>query len=283
MEKTYSLLTVLAVVFIISSYSSGPPAGTTNAPNELSCADNGFCHVGALPNSGKSVFGITLMDGVPPKGYVPGQTYMLMPYIVDNVLTVFGFEMLAKLANGQGAGSVTITDPTKMQMIVSTNNLQYVAHTQAGTANPGMHGWMYDWKAPAAGSGTVTLYAAFVAANGDGKASGDSVYAASLVLKEDTTVGIQNSVQSDFMVEKIFPLPTDNLVNIQFNTNKTMELSIAVLDISGKEVIHGNLFSVNKNNSLHTINLSPFSQGIYFLKIIQQDNKAVFIQKIIKS
>lgn len=283
MKKTYSLLSVLAVVIIISSYSSGPPAGTTNAPNEFSCADNGACHVGALPNSGKSVFGITLMDGIPPKGYVPGQTYMLMPYIVDDLIKVFGFEMIAKLANGQGAGTVIITDPTKTQIITSTNNLQYVGHTQAGTANPGMHGWMYDWKAPAAGFGTVTLYAVFVAANGNGKASGDTVYTASLVLKEDTTVGIQNIVHTDFIVGKIFPLPTNNFINIQFNTNKTMGFSITVLDINGKEVIQENLLSVNKSNALHTINLSSLSQGIYFLKIIHQDNKTVFIQKIVKT
>jgi len=73
---------------------------------------------------------------------------------------------------------------------------------------------------------------------------------------------------------KIFPNPTNSFVQVEAN-NLQIE-NIQVYDLSGK------VLEINQNPStLSTINVSDYSNGIYFIKITTQSK--VFIRKIIKN
>lgn len=72
---------------------------------------------------------------------------------------------------------------------------KYITHTvvttQTGTNS---RTWTFQWTAPAAGTGTVTFYAAMNATNSSNSSAGDMIYSSNLVLAEaPTTLSINSS------------------------------------------------------------------------------------------
>jgi hypothetical protein len=73
---------------------------------------------------------------------------------------------------------------------------KYMTHTSAGTAQTATNSrtWTFQWTAPTAGTGTVTVYAAMNATNSSNSSSGDLIYSSSLVIPEaPATLSIANS------------------------------------------------------------------------------------------
>ncbi|PJA08605.1 MAG: hypothetical protein COX70_03235 [Flavobacteriales bacterium CG_4_10_14_0_2_um_filter_32_8] len=284
---SYYLLPMIAILFglslVISSYVSGPPAGNTNAPGENTCFASPACH-GGTPNTGTGFGEMTIMGGIPAGNfYFPDSSYDMMPYIVDTTKLKGGFQAVSRLTSGLNAGTITITEPTNTQLI-SGGGFDYAEQTATGAVQPvmsNMHDWMFNWKAPSAGAGTVTFYVAFVAANGNNAPSGDNIYTDTLVLYEGT-VGINElNATPDFTIEKVYPLPAKDVVNIDFNSNKNLELYISVLDVKGRTVISAKQIQINSTNTTHQINIAELTGGIYFINV-HQNGKPVIQQKIIK-
>jgi hypothetical protein len=73
----------------------------------------------------------------------------------------------------------------------------------------------------------------------------------------------------------IYPNPTANNLNIDLGNNIIESSTIQIIDLLGKEI---NRMSVSK--SKFTLNLSQYSQGVYFLKFTNQLGSKVY--KIIK-
>ena len=62
---------------------------------------------------------------------------------------------------------------------------------------------------------------------------------------------------------KIYPNPSKNFINIEFQTQITKEkLNYEIRDIAGRLMLEGEIL-----NQLHQINLENFSKGIYFISI----------------
>ncbi|MBI2966463.1 MAG: hypothetical protein HYY40_01440 [Bacteroidetes bacterium] len=255
---TVSLLLLIAFSFL--SYLAGPPAGTTNAPSETTCSTNQFCH-GGFPDTGTGFAEITLMGGIPAAGYVPGQTYSVMPFVEDDSFSVAGFQTVALLSNNSGAGSVTISNPIKTQLIISGSK-EYVVHTSAGAQNPGMHDWMYDWTAPPKGSGTVIIYGAFVAADGDGSVNGDLIYTDSLILYEDTTTGFPENNPKFVTGFTWSPLSGRLTINTRVETPENFKARITGCD--GRVIL---VHALEGSLPSHSINLSNLPDGIYFISV----------------
>ena len=284
---SFYLLPLAAILFclsiIVSSYESGPPAGSTNAPGENTCFASPACH-GGTPNTGPGFAEMTIMGGIPAGNYYfPDSSYEMMPYIVDTTKLIGGFEAVARLTSGLNAGIITITEPTNTQLI-SGGGYDYVEQTAAGAVQPvfsNMHDWMFNWKAPSAGAGTVTFYIAFVAENGNGGPSGDNIYVDTLILYEGS-VGMNDlATTSDFTIEKIYPLPAKDVVNIDFNSSKNLELNLSVLDVNGKTVIAEKQLQISSTNKTHKVNIANLTGGIYFINV-NQNGKPAIQQKIIK-
>jgi uncharacterized protein (TIGR03437 family) len=105
----------------------------------------------------------------------------------------WGFELAARLdtdgANGQAGDFTSIDNQT--QVICEDNapkpcasNLLFITHTSAGTRNGTKNGasFQFDWTPPTTNVGTLTMYAAGNAANGNGSPTGDLIYTTSLQL-----------------------------------------------------------------------------------------------------
>ena len=75
-----------------------------------------------------------------------------------------------------------------------------------------MKTWTFDWMAPAVGTGDVTFYGAFNAANGNGKTSGDVIYTTNSTFMEHT-VGVDEMANQDFEIN-LYPNPFTDYIRI---------------------------------------------------------------------
>ncbi|HST52493.1 MAG TPA: PQQ-dependent sugar dehydrogenase [Pyrinomonadaceae bacterium] len=154
------------------AFSSGPPAGYTHAPGELTCSE---CHTTPTQSTGT----LTL-DA--PQHYTPGQTYdiTVTHASADPTRIRWGFELTALDTSDEKAGAFAPTDD--LTQVVNNQgpfpSRQYIEHTQKGTFAGQQNGahWTFKWTAPDGDVGPITFYVAGNQANGDGNSSGDNIY-----------------------------------------------------------------------------------------------------------
>ncbi len=169
MSKKYSILALIAGIFLWISWSANPPDGKTGAPGDGICSE---CH-----NSPGSQQGSITVAGLPAL-IQPNTAYVLT---ITNALTsgtaaLAGMQMTVLNSNNQKAGNMT--GPTNQAVVTNSGNgRQYLEHDPA-LAYPGnnMVVWTVIWTAPAGPANTmITAYAAGNVANGTGGSGGDLI------------------------------------------------------------------------------------------------------------
>jgi hypothetical protein len=89
-------------------------------------------------------------------------------------------------------------------------------------------------------------------------------------------LNVSSSIKKvEFDVINIYPNPTKNTLTIDLGGNSMIGSTIQIIDLLGKEIERRNI-----SQSKFTVNLSQFSQGVYFLKFNNSLGSKVF--KIIK-
>jgi hypothetical protein len=238
---------VLAIFFYPTtsiSNAGGSPGGKTDSPSDgASCTG---CHYAGAGT------GAIITTNIPANGYTPNQVYTITANINHSGINKFGFEITAEKNSGNTkTGSFLVTNSAEMKFV---NNNTAITHKSGGTSGNGSRTWAMDWEAPNTGTGDVTFYGAFIAANGNGNNMGDTYHSTNLTVSEAIVNSVSNlSAQNDF---------TFNTVTKTIETIKT----VSVYDINGKLV-----FSTNEKLT----NISHLNKGIYILK---SENKT---QKII--
>jgi hypothetical protein len=214
-----SLFTGSALLLVARAYTyvDGPPANYTGAPGESTCVD---CHSShSLNESGGSM----TISGI-PASYMPGAVYPLTVHVARTGQSRWGFEMTALKADGSRGGEWDANDVSGMTRVVDTNNEeptvstpQYIEQTYDGSLDGRKDAaeWIFNWTAPAKGSGTVSFYAAGNAANGNLATTGDYIYSTSA----------QSAEGSDIPAVTYGDLNGDGKVNIQ---DATLALRMAV-------------------------------------------------------
>lgn len=79
-----------------------------------------------------------------------------------------------------------------------------------------------------------------------------------------------NSSKLEF---KVFPNPASNLISIQANSTIPTDLSVSMIDESGKIIITKNFPQGNSICSFETVSLN---NGVYFLKIVNQESSVTY-------
>jgi uncharacterized protein (TIGR03437 family) len=157
----------------------GPPAALTGAPGEFNCT---VCHSEFPVNTGGGAVTITGL----PTSYTPGQEVNVTVTVTFAGRTRFGFQVTALDDSGRQAGTFTVTDSARTQLLsdnVGGNPRSYVEHTSGGTSGSGQGSWTFRWTAPATGGGRVTFYAAGNATNSNLNPSGDYIYTTSAAVQ----------------------------------------------------------------------------------------------------
>ncbi len=248
-------------------YSGGSPGAKTGSPgdNGANCTQ---CHSGT-PNT---VDGWIESD-IPETGYVPGETYTITVTGTHSGVSKFGFEATAEDSENAKTGTLIITDSGQTKL---ANGNHSVTHKSGGTAPSGnTKSWSFDWTAPDAGTGDVSFYAAFNAANGNGSTSGDVIYLSSLSVMEDLGTGVDdNSFENSVSV---YPVPFDNTLYVKSDITVS---KISLFNSAGTLVKTVNISDVSNNGfSLSTGNLES---GVYIISITG-NNGENFSKQIVKA
>src|SRR5260370_570739 len=193
MTKDKRLLIVKIVVAIaivpvlIHAYATGPDPGHTGAPGDQTCAISG-CHVGTALNGGGGSVQLTSSTGMT---YTPGQPQTFTIAISDSKAKMYGFQMSARIDSNPTSGQAGDFTAGSQQIALCDNgNLKGTSGCPSGAtvqfiehSSPFTKGSInVQWTAPASNVGTVTVYVAVNAANGDGTNLGDHIYTTKLQL-----------------------------------------------------------------------------------------------------
>ena len=227
------------------SNAGGSPGGKTGSPNDGAASCTG-CHYAGTGT------GATITTNIPLEGYTPNQVYTITGNISQSGINKFGFEITSEKNSGNTkTGSFLITNSAEMKFV---NNNTAITHKSGGTSGSNSRSWSMDWEAPNTGTGDVTFYGSFIAANENGTNLGDTYHSTSLLVNEEMVLG---------------NLDNNSQISFTFNSlTKTIESknAIIVYDVRGKLVL-----TTNKKIT----NISYLKKGIYILK---SENKT---QKII--
>ena len=133
-------------------------------------------------------------------------------------------------------------------------------------------------------AGTYVSFGQSYSESVEGFNSGVYYYRLKAIDFDDNIFIVSNTVKIDRHTEQlsiynIYPIPTTNLLNIQFNTKTANNLTIKIIDITGKNLIEEEYNSRAGINRL-TLDVGFLSTGTYFLNI--SDGTHLVVKKIIK-
>jgi hypothetical protein len=66
---------------------------------------------------------------------------------------------------------------------------------------------------------------------------------------------------------KVFPNPTANLTNLSFNLSESKQVSLEVLDVTGKRLIQEEMGQMVQGNQFIELDVAHLPEGFYFLNL----------------
>ena len=253
---THAFLYVTPVLFLAATVSrSGAPSHHTGAPGETTCT---ACHTGnALNAPGGSV----VISA--PDAYEPGTRVDITVNVQHSDASRFGFQLTAKDVSGQFVGTFDVSAPDVRIAVGSPG--EHVTHSPAIDTD-GSASWTIPWTAPAAGSGTVTFYAAGNAANGDFTNQGDFIFTSSATLAEGTATHVDRDAGLPFVLEIGAAYPNPSVageVVIPFSTPSRETVSLTLSDMSGRSFDA----RVSRHTDRFTVETSGLKPGVYLARL----------------
>ena len=261
MIKKITILTVIIVTAIAYavvnknannafSSSSGSPGGYTNSPGDGKNCTN--CHGG----SASAVTG-WITSNIPVAGYVAGTSYTVSCTATGASVNK-GFEITAESSTHAKVGTYTAGSGTKL-----TNSSKAVTQSSAVSSSPKT--WTFTWKAPTAGTGTVTFYAAFTVSESVTKTCSISV--------NEFTVGIPSTTAENDLFS-FYPNPANDKLTV-VNPDAS-NLKISIYNVQGQLI-----FEQDALQKFNQINISKLEKGIYLLKA--ESSKGIVMKRFIKN
>jgi Secretion system C-terminal sorting domain/Reeler domain len=291
MQLRYSafLMFLLLMVLAVGSANKNGRAATANKGNTGAPGDdmnaNGFkitcqnCH-----NAGPitATMGIVMLDaqGDTVTTFTPGADYTIRVNIdgVGTTVSRYGFQMIpirdsdnSDIKGMSDWGSLT-SNNYKISNINSTNRT-YAEHANASLTDT----FNVRWKAPLAGTGSVTFYASGNAVNNNGGTSGDGAAVATLKVFDATV----STSTDEPLVEslKLFPNPVVDQVTLQGQFNEKGTYDLSVFNLQGQRV-----WSQQSNLNgwqQYSIPTSDWPAGVYLLQVRNEGGKLTHT-KIVK-
>jgi hypothetical protein len=276
MRKKLLLISLAAAFIGLCAYSGGPgqAAGLNRTGSQGSTPGcGGGCHDFSANTA------VTIeVDSLtfPVTHYTAGFTYTIKIHGTNSISQpAFGFQFSA--VSGVGVGQVqagTFSSIPANAHTVVVNGLTLVEHSSAISSAGGIYTEAFSWTAPAAGTGTVSLYVALNAVNLNGNNSGDEYNFTSSTLTENvcalpviTTGPVAQTVCSGasvtFSVTTSSPGVTYqwqyNNGNISGATNSTYNIPSVVVGNAGnyRVVLTNSCGNTTSTNVALTVNTAP--------------------------
>ena len=266
------------------SHSVGAPIATCGSPGDggikYACTS---CHhpVGNFTITATTKTG-WVTSNIGTGGYIPGNTYTITATATRAGAQKFGFEISPQNSNsvvgfppapGKFQGTLTVTDPATTQLVLSLApaiSNKAITHTSDGTTptTSGVKTWIFAWKAPGTGTGIVTFYGAFNAADGDGTVLGDSIYVSTLVIPEANSIATSTITGSSFCANQT-GLSIPFIANGTYNAGNvfTAQLSDGEGSFTSPITI-GTLTSISSGAIVSSIGLPSIAGTKYRIRVM---------------
>ena len=290
MKKRIVLFTAIGglLYLTLSSESSGPALfgnNRTGAKASLTTCGGGGCHGGT--NAATTVT-ITVDSGTtttPVTKYVAGQLYTIkIAGTNSNSNPKFGFEFASVSGTGASqvqAGTAVASSLPAYVYSDALSGINIIEHGAALTATTaGVYNVSFQWTAPAAGTGNVTLYCTLNAVNGiNGADAGDMSNNTSVVLSEETVPNSVSSISANTAI-KAYPNPFSSQFKLQMNNADAGTYTVKVYDLGGRTLFN-EAVEVNGGNVETNISTANWAPGFYGIQVINK-NGAQRIIPVIK-
>jgi hypothetical protein len=278
-KKIVVVAAFLGIAESVFTYSSGPPAGYTNAPGESNCTS---CHSGSPISSGTVWSDLTLTRTGGLNTIQPNTSNTLTLNLASPTSTTFGFQLLVlpSSANSSSAslGTFSVGSNSDIQTTsASSPSRSYLMHTTAGnSAVSGSKSYTFNWNTPSSFSGGATFYLAFNEADGDATNSGDNIYVKTF------SVTVLPVKWLDFNA-----LASDHGVKLQWSTaqeinNQNFEVQRSLDGINFERIgdVKGKGNTELKSYYVFMDEHMPQSQVMYRIKQVDFDGKEDFSKTI---
>ncbi len=131
-----------------------------------------------------------------------------------------------------------------------------------------------DYFTPAdAGIGTHTVIYSYTDSNQCFNSESKTV-----VVRDTVSVGIDDP--DVFNSIGIYPNPTEGVINIEFHKHIIAEVNIALFNAMGNEIAVSNIPGRVMRNTIHRMDISAFSRGLYLVKLSTSDRSVML--KVVK-
>lgn len=284
-RKIYTLL-FIGVVFIITtsailSSGVGEPWGmwdSTGSPAHIGAGNCSGCHAGTVNSGGALTIVVKDENGMAVSNYAFNKMYTVDVTVAKTAITTFGFDAEIVTAANTNAGEITSMDTTEARTVqgeLSTN----ITHSKPAKTS-GSHTFSFNWKTPAADSGTVTIYAAGLAANGNGKNTGDFTYTS--VKKLNASSGIRENRKAISQLV-ISPNPVSSSFMLSYNLKKAGEVNVGLYSLTGQKI--STLLTAKEPEGLQKQVMTlpaNISNGTYLLQITTNGNVVVEKLSVVK-
>lgn len=275
MRKRSLLITATAAIIYLttSSYSGGPAHGTegnkTGSPggNGEKCNK---CHSGTGITTGS----LELRNkdwgasSTPINYYEAGKTYIVTVKGSHATNTRFGFQVVALNSSNAYVGTYG-NFPSNVHGFPHASP-QIIEHNTAIQAQGGAIA-SFEWTAPSAATGPITLYGIVNAVNNDGTNGGDMTSnTLSLMLTDKTSV----AQVTKMVVIRAYPNPVQDVLTLNLDKADAGIYEVVVYSASGA-VVASEQLNIQPGNYNGTINASAWAHGLYFVHIQKDGDKRV--------
>lgn len=221
MRNILLFCSLLFLTIVLMSNSMGRAAvgqeGNTGAPGDdaQTCAK---CHA-SFDDKTQGIITVSNSNGTTVTEYIPGETYQVsLALSTTSSNEAYGFQMVS-LIDADNTDTGGFSQPSSAAKLTNLNNRTYLEHKSL----TGENSITVSWTAPKKGSGSVSFYSAFIAADGNSSTAGDFPGNTNFTISEKVETGVTSTKPLHIST---FPNPASEviMVDIPMNTPHTYTL-----------------------------------------------------------
>jgi Reeler domain len=253
--------------------ASSQNRGNTGAPGDETNINGTPKTCMACHNSGPITASLTirLLDSMNQvvTQYKPDYQYKAVVQIKgSNNPAGYGFQMIAL----KDAGNVDLkgfkdVNPNNYKLANISNGRTYAEHDNISTPDS----FAVTWKAPVAGTGTVTFYASGNAVDKNGSTSGDGAAAASLKISEIGATA-ENTPASSPVLFKLNPNPVYASANLSIALKEGGEYYFQGFAATGA-LIWEQTMTLSAGENRFPVTTSEWPAGLYYIAVSHEQQR----------
>lgn len=247
---------------------SGSPFAITQGPTCAACHNNGSFNPGLVIE--------LLQDGNPVQEYVPGESYTLRYTVEANSgsPSKFGVQSVI-LTDNDDSNAGTFGDAPNGTRVATISSRKYFEHSTGSNENT----FEIEWTAPEDMVGDVTIYAAGVAANGNGNNGGDNGAASTLTIMQTPDVSGFSGPERLPVEINVFPNPMSDVLSMELQSSIEADVLVELVSLQGQPLFAFQQRIITGSNTISE-NISQLPSGMYLLKI--SNGQKVVSEKVFK-